>query len=112
MTSPIRRPVNGPGPLPTATAVTSGALAPAPWLWWTAVKLAALPAVAWWVADALGLSPLERQVAVALAAVPTAPSAYILAMRMGGNGAAVALLISSGTLVAALTLPVWLGLIA
>ncbi len=47
--------------------------------WWHAVKLVAMPAVALALARALGLSPLETQIAVALAAVPTAPSAYILA---------------------------------
>ena len=48
--------------------------------------------------------------AVLLAAVPTAPSAYILAMQMNGQGAPVALLISSGTLLAIVTLPLWLAL--
>ena len=46
-----------------------------------------------------------------MAAVPTAPSAYILAMQMGGRGAPVAMLISSGTLLAAVTLPVWTALV-
>jgi predicted permease len=80
--------------------------------WWNAVKLLAVPAVALVLARALGLSPLERQIAVALAAVSTAPSAYILAVQMNGNGAAVALLISSGTLLAAVTLPLWIALAA
>ena len=70
------------------------------------MKLVAVPAGrAGACAHALGLAPLERQVAVVLAAVPTAPSAYILAVQMNGTGAPVALLISSGTLIAALTLP-------
>ena len=56
---------------------------------------------------------LERFVYfVPLAAVPTAPSSYILAMQMNGMGAPVALLISSGTLLAIATLPLWLALIA
>ncbi|MET0732269.1 MAG: AEC family transporter [Casimicrobiaceae bacterium] len=80
--------------------------------WWHAVKLVAVPAVAFALAGALGLSPLERQIAVALAAVSTAPSAYILAVQMNANGAAVALLISSGTLIAAVTLPLWIALAA
>jgi malonate transporter and related proteins len=78
--------------------------------WWSAVKLGAVPAVALVAGELLGLSLLERQVALALAAVPTAPSAYILAMQMSGDGTAVALLITTGTLLAALTLPLWLGI--
>jgi predicted permease len=81
-----------------------------PLLWWSAVKLAAVPAIALVLARALGLPRRERQVAVALAAVSTAPSAYILAVQMNANGAAAALLISSGTLVAAVTLPMWISL--
>ena len=85
-----------------------------PWravVWWNVVKLAALPASALAFAALLGLSPLERQVAVLLAAVPTAPSSYILAMHMTGVGAPVALLISTGTLLAIVTLPLWLAVI-
>ena len=80
-------------------------------VWWNAVKLAALPTIALAAASLLGLSPLERQMAVLLAAVPTAPSSYILAMHMNGVGAPVALLISTGTLIAIVTLPLWLAVI-
>ena len=76
--------------------------------WWHAIKLAILPAIAYVLADVLGLSAIERQVAVIMAAVPTATSAYILAVQLNGAGAPVALLISSGTLIAAVTLPLWL----
>ena len=78
-------------------------------LWWNGVKLVALPAIALALATVVGLSPLEREIAVVMAAVPTAPSAYILATRMKRDGAAVALLISSGTLLAAITLPLWIA---
>ena len=80
--------------------------------WFHAVKLVAMPAIAFLAARALALSPLEMQVAMTQAAVPTATSAYILAARMNGRGAPVALIVSSGTLLAALTLPLWLGLVA
>ncbi len=80
--------------------------------WWNAVKLVALPAIALALSHALGLSVPERQVAVMMAAVPTATSAYILAMQMNGVGAPVALLISSGTLLASVTLPLWISLVA
>jgi predicted permease len=78
--------------------------------WWHAVKLVALPAIALAVGHALGLNTTERAVAVIMAAVPTAPSAYILATQMNGHGAPVALLISSGTVIAAVTLPLWLAI--
>ncbi len=78
-------------------------------IWWHGVKLIALPAIAYALAHAVGLSPLERQFSVAMAAVPTATSAYILATQMGGQGAPVALIISSGTVLAAMTLPLWLA---
>ena len=85
---------------------------PAPAIaWWNIVKLVLLPAIAFVLAHAFGLSTLERQVAVLLAAVPTAPSSYILAMQMNGRGAPVALLISTGTLLAIVTLPAWLAAI-
>ena len=80
--------------------------------WWHAVKLAMLPALALGLSTMFGLSVLERQMAVLLAAVPTAPSAYILAMQMNGRGAPVALIISSGTLLAMVTLPIWLAVIS
>jgi hypothetical protein len=41
--------------------------------------------------------------------VPTATSAYILASRMNGRGAPVALVVSAGTLAAAVTLPLWIA---
>ena len=80
-------------------------------VWWNAIKLVLLPSAAFGLSLIFGLSTLERQVAVLLAAVPTAPSAYILAMQMTGVGAPVALLISSGTVLAIATLPLWLALV-
>jgi len=79
---------------------------------WNAIKLGALPAIAYALAAPFGLSAFERQVAVLFAAVPTATSAYVLAMQMGGAGAPVALLISTGTLIAIVTVPLWLALVA
>jgi predicted permease len=77
--------------------------------WFHAIKLGALPAIALALGSLAGLSPLQRQIAVVMAAVPTATSAYILAVQMKGEGAPVALLISSGTLIAAVTLPLWIA---
>jgi predicted permease len=45
------------------------------------------------------------------AAMPTAPAAYVLANRMGGDGRFVAFLITVSTLGSVLALPVWLGLL-
>lgn len=84
----------------------SGAHLPSAYL--MAVKLLAVPAIAWTAARALGLSGTYFDVAVMFGALPTASSAYILAMRMGGDGAGVAWLISAGTLGAMLTMPLWL----
>ncbi len=77
-----------------------------------AVKLLAVPAVSFFVARALGLGGVYFDTALLFAALPTATSAYILAVRMGGDGPGTAWLISANTLAAMLTLPLWLSLIA
>ncbi|PKO37109.1 MAG: AEC family transporter [Betaproteobacteria bacterium HGW-Betaproteobacteria-6] len=81
-------------------------------LWLVVVKLLALPLVAIGVGGLFGLSGLNYQVAVLFAALPTASSAYILAMRMGGDGRSVAWLISATTLASMLTLPLWAAWLA
>jgi hypothetical protein len=78
-------------------------------IWILAAKLLAMPAAALVIARQLGLSGVYFDIAVAFAALPTASSAYILAQRMGGDGARVAWLISVSTLAAMLTLPAWLA---
>lgn len=80
-------------------------------LWIALVKLMCLPAIVWFAAAWLGLSGVPRDVAVLFAALPSASSAYILAMRMGGDGPGVAWLISATTLAAMPTLTLWLGLL-
>ncbi|WP_374326122.1 AEC family transporter [Azonexus sp.] len=75
--------------------------------WLLAVKLLALPLIAVAVGRAVGLDGLNLQIAVLFAALPTASSAYILAMRMGGDGRSVAWLISASTLLAMISLPLW-----
>jgi predicted permease len=75
-----------------------------------AVKLLAMPVIAWLVARWVGLAGVYFDVALAFAALPTASSAYILAQRMGGDGARVAWLISASTLLGMVTLPLWLAL--
>ena len=80
-------------------------------IYFTAVKLLVLPALAWWLGRTLGLSGVYYDSAVLFAALPTATSAYILAVRMGGDGPGVAWLVSASTVAAMLTLPVWLSLL-
>jgi predicted permease len=75
-----------------------------------AIKLLALPLLALACCRWLALDDLYGRVLLAFAALPTASSAYILAQRMGGDGASVAWQISVGTLVAMATLPLWLAL--
>lgn len=76
------------------------------------VKLLALPAIAATVGRQIGLQGLYFEVAVIFAALPTASSAYILAMRMGGDGQSVAWLISASTMASMLTLPIWAAWLA
>ena len=78
--------------------------------WWLAVKLLAVPAVAWTLIRALGFEGVEAKVLLLCAALPTASNAYILAVRMTGDGRAVATQITIGTVLAMATIPAWLAL--
>jgi hypothetical protein len=80
-------------------------------IYFIAVKLVALPVAAWFAGRWLGLEGIYFGVAVLFAALPTASSAYILAARMGGDSAGVAWLISVGTVVAMVTMTVWISLL-
>ena len=68
-----------------------------------------LLAVAWVVA--IGLPAPQQAVLVAFAALPTASSAYVLAVRMGGHGGFVAGLVTLSTLIAMAGLPLALALL-
>lgn len=74
------------------------------------VKLVAMPGIALLLIRGFGLSGLPADIALIFSALPAASSAYILAQRMGGDGARVAWLISAGTLASMLSIPLWLGL--
>lgn len=80
-------------------------------LWLVTVRLMLLPATAWVLGRQLGLSGIAFDTLVLFAALPSASSAYILAMRMGGDGAGVAWLISATTLLAVPSLAFWLYLL-
>lgn len=79
--------------------------------WIVVVKLLALPAIAWLVAMQLELAAVHFDMLILFAALPSASSAYILAMRMGGDGPGVAWLISATTVLAVPTLTLWLHLL-
>ena len=76
-----------------------------------AIRHLVLPALAITLVIALRLPPAQQAVLVAFSAMPTASSAYVLAARMGGNGAYVAGLVTVSTLLAMLGLPAALALL-
>ncbi len=77
--------------------------------YFSAVKLLLFPAAALALILLAGLHGVPAQVLVLFAALPTASSAYVLAARMGGNAAPVAFVVTFQTLLAMLTLPLWLA---
>jgi predicted permease len=78
-------------------------------LWYgVVVKLLLLPAIAWGLATGFGLNGVYFNIVVLMAALPVSTVAYVLANRMGGDGNTIAAQIMLTTLLAALTLPVWL----
>ena len=78
-------------------------------LWYgVAVKLLVLPAIAWGLALWFGLSGVYLHIAVLMAALPVSTVAYVMAKRMGGDGDTIAAQVMLSTLLAALTLPLWL----
>ncbi len=72
------------------------------------IRHAALPLVALGLIRALALPAAQASMLMAFAALPTASSSYVLAVRMGGNGPFVAGLITLSTLLGMLSLPLWL----
>ena len=77
----------------------------------TLLKLIVSPVLAWLGCHALNLDPLATAIAVLFAALPPAPSAYILTRRLGGDHALMANIITVHTIIAAITLPVMLSLL-
>ena len=69
------------------------------------------PLVALGLARTLGLSAVQATVLLAFSALPTSPSAYVLAARMGYNGGYVAGLVTLSNLLALASLPFALGLL-
>lgn len=80
-------------------------------VYFLAVKLLAVPALAWGLALWLDLQGVYLAAALILAALPSASSAYILAARMRGDAPLVATTVGLATIASALTLPLWLGVL-
>jgi predicted permease len=73
-----------------------------------AIRHVLLPTLAIALVLALDLPPTQQLVVVAFAALPTASSAYVLAVRMGGHGGYTAGLVTLSTLIGMVALPGWL----
>lgn len=73
------------------------------------LKLVVLPAAAFVIAGAAGLSDKALLAVVLICAVPTSPSSYVLASRMGGDARFMASLVGVQTLVAVVTLPAFVA---
>jgi predicted permease len=59
----------------------------------------------------LELDNIKTQMLVLFASLPTASAAYVLAIRMGGDGRIVGITITIATLISAITIPFWLILV-
>lgn len=79
--------------------------------WLIAVKLLIMPAAAWLIAMLMTLDSVKTQMLVLFASLPTASAAYVLAIRMGGDGRMVGITITIATLISAITIPLWLILV-
>ncbi len=75
------------------------------------IKHLALPLVAFGLSRLFGLSAVQSTVLLIFSALPTASSAYVLAARMGYNGAYVAGLVTLSTLLGMFSLPFALGVL-
>ncbi|WP_313312189.1 AEC family transporter [Pulveribacter sp.] len=76
-----------------------------------AIRHVAMPLVAWALAHLLRLDAVQTSVLMAFCAVSTASSCYVLAARMGHNGAYVAGLVTLSTVLGAASLTLALGML-
>ena len=75
------------------------------------IKHLMLPLLAWGLSRLFGLSPVQTTMLLAFSALPTSSSAYVLAARMGYNGAYVAGLVTLSTMLGVVSLPFALGIL-
>lgn len=73
-------------------------------------KIVVFPAVIILGALALGVPPLQAQVALIYGALPVGVAAYTMARQMGGDAPLMAAMITLQTLVSFATMPLWLSL--
>jgi malonate transporter len=76
-----------------------------------ALKLLVYPVVLFGLSRLWGLGPLETKVLVLWGTMPTASASYILARQMGGDAPLAAAIVTIGTVLAFLTMPVFLLLV-
>lgn len=77
----------------------------------SAIRLFAMPAIAFALCTVMGLVGLDRQVVTLFFALPTAPTAYVLTKVLGGNHPLMAQIISMQTALAMLSLPAVLAVL-
>jgi predicted permease len=75
-------------------------------------KLALMPALAIALALWFGLSGTNLAIVAACSAVPTSPSAYVMARQLGGDAPLLAQIITLQTILAAITMPIAIALVA
>jgi malonate transporter len=75
------------------------------------IKHLLMPLLAFGLGRLMGLSPVQAAVLMAFSALPTSSSAYVLATRMGYNGAYVAGLVTLSTMLGVASLPFALGVL-
>jgi hypothetical protein len=73
------------------------------------IKLGAFPLLTAGICALLGVDETARAVAILFAAVPCAPAAYVLAQQLGGDSPLMASILTVQTILAAVTLTIWLG---
>ncbi|HEY4069346.1 MAG TPA: AEC family transporter [Burkholderiaceae bacterium] len=73
------------------------------------IRHALLPMIALGLTAAFGVAPAQRAIVVLFAALPTSSACYVLAARMGGDGAYAAGLVTLSTLLGMISIPVWLA---
>jgi len=76
----------------------------------TGIKLLLMPLAGFGACLLLSLEGLPALLVVMYTALPTSPASYVLASRMGGDGAFVAQLITLTLLGALVSLPLWTGI--
>jgi predicted permease len=76
------------------------------------LKLVFLPFVVVGIARSFGVSGADIAVAVIAASVPTASASYVLARQLGGNAPLMAEILTLQTLLAMVTMPVMMAILA